>query len=139
MEAPLGKIIAGYYIGQYVQFDLSHRRISNFDKRNHSAIKEYRLRETMLRLLLFLLQNANDNAVLFKDILYHVWDRHGLQSSNQRLWQVMQLLQFRLLSLHVPHDFITFCQMTGGKGVYLKGDMIRPYYFQKKTSAADTV
>jgi len=128
---PLGKVIAGYYIGQYVQFDLNHRRISNFDKKNHSAIKEYLLRDTMLRLLLFLLQNANDNVVPLKDILYHVWDRRGLQSSSQRLWQVMQLLQLRLLSLHVPPDFITYCRTAEGKGVRLKGSMIKPYYLQK--------
>lgn len=132
----MAKIIAGYYIGQHVQFDVRHRRISNFNKKNHSAVKEYQLRDTMLRLLLFLLQNANDNVVLLKDILYHVWDSQGLQSSNQRLWQVMQLLQFRLLSLQVPPDFITFCQTPKGKGICLNGAMIKPYYFQKTTSVA---
>lgn len=128
------KVIAGYYIGKYVQLDLNYRRISNFDKKNCSAVKAYRLRDTMLRLLLFLLQNANDEVVLLKDVLYHVWDKEGLQSSSQRLWQVMQLLQFRLLALHVPHDFITFCQTAEGKGIRLKGNMIKPYYLQKTIS-----
>lgn len=123
------KLIAGYYIGQFVQFDLSHRRLSCLDPKSRSTIKEYRMRDTMTRLFLFLLQNANNKVVLKKDILYHVWDVHGLKSSNQRLWQVMQSLQLRLLSLQVPGDFIISKQTPEGTGICLNGKIIKPYYF----------
>lgn len=122
-------VIVGYYIGHHVQFDFIHRRLVNIDKRKCGFIKEHMLRDTMNRLLLFLLQNANNQAVQTSDVLYHVWDVHGLSSSNQRLWQVMQSLQFRLLSLNVPHDFVSFQRTIKGKGIYLNGDMIKPYYF----------
>ncbi|KAB8310372.1 hypothetical protein EH228_10800 [Erwinia endophytica] len=125
----MDKVIAGYYIGQHVQFDVTHRRLSCLDPKNRSLIKEYRMRDTMMRLFLFLLQNANGKVVLKKDILYHVWDSHGLKSSHQRLWQVMQSLQFRLLSLHVPGDFILTKQTIEGKGILLNGEIIKPYYF----------
>ena len=49
------------------------------------ATEFFILRDTMMRLFLYLLQNACDRIVTNEEILYHVWDLHGLKSSSQRL------------------------------------------------------
>ncbi|WP_034947287.1 hypothetical protein [Erwinia oleae] len=122
------KVLIGYYIGNNVQLDISCKKLISFDAKKR-AVRYYVLRETMLRLFLYLLQNANGKIITSEELLYNVWDLHGLKSSSQRLWQVMQALKFRLASLGVDHDFIMRIETFEMKGHILKPDMIRPYYF----------
>lgn len=118
------RILIGYYIGNNVQLDIQHKKLSSFDTK-----QGYALRPTMLRLFLYLLENASGKIVATERILHDVWDLHGLRSSNQRLWQVMQALKFRLAALGVQHDFIMRVETIEVKGFSVNADLIRPFYF----------
>lgn len=118
------RILIGYYIGNSVQLDIQHKKLSSFDNK-----KAYVLRPTMMRLFLYLLENAAGKIVTTDNILHDVWDLHSLKSSSQRLWQVMQALKFRLAALGVPHDFIMRVETTEVKGFTLNAELIRPFYF----------
>ncbi|MBK4716274.1 MULTISPECIES: winged helix-turn-helix domain-containing protein [Tenebrionibacter/Tenebrionicola group] len=122
------KILAGYYIGDNVQLDLAHRKLSSLDSKSRQ-LNSFVFRETMLRLFLYLLNHANGKIVSNEQLLYHVWDLHGLKSSSQRLWQVMQALKLRLAILGVEHDFIMRIETIQVKGYSLKPGMARPFYF----------
>ncbi|GAA3885820.1 winged helix-turn-helix domain-containing protein [Gibbsiella dentisursi] len=119
------RVLAGYYIGHDIRFELEHRKLSSIKFKG----QEYILRDTMMRLFVYLLKNANGGIVCNEDILFHVWDQHGLKSSSQRLWQVMQQLKIKMIALGAPHDFIMRVEGFNGKGYTLKSDLIRPYYF----------
>lgn len=127
------RTLIGYYIGNNVQFEVMHKNIISFDAKKR-VLKTYIFRDTMMRLFLYLLENANGKIVTNDEILYNVWDLHGLKSSSQRLWQVMQALKFRLVALGVPHDFIMRIETIELKGYKLKNDIIRPYYFYDETA-----
>ncbi|WP_227317616.1 winged helix-turn-helix domain-containing protein [Cedecea davisae] len=122
------RILIGYYIANNVQLEIAGRKLSSFDSKSRQ-LNCFVLRETMLRLFLFLLENANGKIVSNEKILYEVWDLHGLKSSSQRLWQVMQALKYRLATLGVQHDFIMRIETSEVKGYSLKNEMIRPFYF----------
>ncbi|QIU88429.1 winged helix-turn-helix domain-containing protein [Yokenella regensburgei] len=122
------KVLVGYYIDSHVHFELQHKKIIRFDSKG-KQLRCFVLRETMMRLFIYLLENASDNIVTNEQILYNVWDIYGLKSSSQRLWQVMQALKYRLAVLNVPHDFIMRVDTFEVKGYCLKKDMIRPLYF----------
>lgn len=119
------RVLAGYYIGRDIRFELEHRKLSSITFKG----QEYILRDTMMRLFVYLLKNANGKIVCNEDILFHVWDQHSLKSSSQRLWQVMQQLKIKLIALGAPHDFIMRVEGFNGKGYTLKSEIIRPYYF----------
>ncbi len=125
------RILIGYYIGNSVQLDIAHKKLSSLDSKSRQ-LRSYVLRDTMMRLFLYLLENANGKIVTNEQILYNVWDLHGLRSSSQRLWQVMQALKFRLAALGVEHDFIMRIETFEVKGHLLKQDMIRPFYFYEE-------
>ncbi|HEY1843229.1 MAG TPA: hypothetical protein VGH05_00020 [Buttiauxella sp.] len=124
------RILIGYYLGSSVRFEIIHRKVSSFDSKGRPCYS-YVLRDTMMRLFLYLLEYANGKIVTNEQILFNVWDSHGLKSSNQRMWQVMQALNFRLAKLGVPHDFIMRIETMDKKGYTLKQDIIRPFYFYK--------
>ncbi|NUU68982.1 hypothetical protein HQN64_23180 [Enterobacteriaceae bacterium BIT-l23] len=124
----MGRELIGYYIGNNVQLEIAHRKISNFDSKSRPG-NSFILRETMMRLFLYLLEYGNEKIATNEQILYHVWDLHGLKSSNQRLWQVIQALKLRLVALGVQHDFIMRIETFGVKGYTLKSELIRPFYF----------
>ncbi|CAI1873426.1 Uncharacterised protein [Serratia fonticola] len=129
-ETKMEKTIFGYYIGSDVHFDVTNKTLINV-----SAVLRIRqkksvlLRDTMFRLFLFLLENANGTIVDNSDILINVWDKHGLSSSNQRLWQVMQALKAKLSYVGVPDDFIMRVE---SKGYYVRENMITVLYSEKK-------
>ncbi|HGM5491310.1 TPA: transcriptional regulator [Serratia fonticola] len=123
------KVIFGYCIGPDVQLDLANRRLVNWSgDKNGGKLNKIILRDTMLRLFTFLLENANGSVIPNEKILINVWDKYRLRSSNQRLWQVMKELKFRLDSIGVPDDFIMRIE---SKGYYLKESMITTLYCVK--------
>lgn len=124
------RILIGYYIGNNVQLDIRHKKLSSIDTK-----RTWVLRDTMLRLFLYLLENANGKIVTTDQILYDVWDLYDLKSSSQRLWQVMQALKFRLATLGVPHDFVMRIETFEVKGYSLNAELIRPFYFYKEAVA----
>lgn len=97
-------ILFGYCI--YIHDIHIHVDLANGTIISSANAETIKLRNTMMRLFVFLIENADGNYISNKDILYHVWDRHGLKSSNQRLWQVMQFLTNRLCMAGIPTDFI---------------------------------
>ncbi|CAI2136001.1 Uncharacterised protein [Serratia quinivorans] len=80
----------------------------------------------MVRLLFFLLSRRDEEEIKIDELLFHVWDKYDLQSSSQRVWQVMQALKFRLKIMGVPDDFIT---RTDNKSYKIRGDLVTPIYF----------
>lgn len=122
------RILAGYYIGDNVKLEVASRKISGFDSRN-KQFNSFILRDTMLRLFMYMLENGNGRIITNEQLLINVWDLHGLKSSGPRLWQVMQGLKFRLAALGVPHDFIMKIETFEVKGYSLKSELIRPFYF----------
>lgn len=121
------KELVGYYIGENFQFDIMHKKVTSYDCKG-TPQKFFVMRETMMRLFVYLLQNACDRIVTTEEILYNVWDLHGLKSSSQRLWQVMQSLRFKLAMLGVSHDFIMRIETIETKGFSIKKDSVRPLF-----------
>lgn len=65
-----------------------------------------RLRSTMSRLLLYLLEKANVGLVRDEHIMKHVWEIHGLKASGPRLWQVVNDLKNKLSRVGIDNSFI---------------------------------
>ncbi|MCT4703346.1 hypothetical protein MUA02_15945 [Enterobacteriaceae bacterium H20N1] len=124
----MGKELAGYYIGENIHFELARKKLTKLDDSGR-PLNSFTFRDTMLRLFLYLLENANGNIVTNEQILFDVWDSYGLRSSSQRLWQVMQSLKFRLVMLGGPHDLILRIETFDSKGYTLKKGIVRPLYF----------
>lgn len=90
------------------------------------------LRETMFRLFLYLLENADDGIMDNTEILVNVWDKYGLSSSNQRLWQVMSGLKNKLCAVGVPEGFIMRVE---SRGYYVRKDLITVLYCERRSIA----
>lgn len=124
------KFIFGYCIGNDVHFDLSKKILVNVDPAQRARHRtQVILRDTMFRLFVYLLENANGSIIDNADILLEVWDKYGLSSSNQRLWQVVQALKEKLALVGVPGDFIMRIE---SKGYYLRESKITVLYSDKK-------
>lgn len=131
-EVNMEKTIFGYYIGKDVHLDIQNRTLINVNKNLSSRLKtQVFLRDTMLRLLTFLLDNADGNIIDNTEILINVWEAHGLSSSNQRLWQVMLGLRKKLNDVGIPDDFIMRVE---SKGYYVRESMVTILYSENKTS-----
>ncbi|EME8413589.1 TPA: winged helix-turn-helix domain-containing protein [Klebsiella oxytoca] len=65
-----------------------------------------RLRSTMSRLLLYLLEKAHIGLVRDEHIMKYVWEIHGLKASGPRLWQVVNDLKNKLSRIGIEHSFI---------------------------------
>ena len=125
------KELVGYYIGEKFQFDIQYKKVTSYDCKGNPQ-NFFIMRDTMMRLFLYLLKNACDRIVTNEEILYNVWDLHGLKSSSQRLWQVMQTLRFKLAMLGIPHDFIMRVETLEIKGYAIKRESIRPLYLMSE-------
>lgn len=124
------KFIFGYYIGNDVHFDLKKQLLVNMDPTQRARRQtQVILRDTMFRLFVYLLDHADGSIINNVDLLIEVWDKHGLCSSNQRLWQVVQALKEKLALVGVPSDFIMRIET---KGYYVKEHMITVLYSEKK-------
>lgn len=125
------KYTFGYYIGSDVHFDIQKKLLVNVNQRAQKKVQVV-LRDTMFRLFIYLLEHADGTIVDNSDTLLNVWDKYGLSSSNQRLWQVMQALKFKLNLVGIPSDFIMRVE---SKGYYVRENMITVLYSDKKTSS----
>ncbi|MGK3142562.1 winged helix-turn-helix domain-containing protein [Pantoea sp. C2G6] len=79
------------------------------------------LRKTMARVLEYLFENATVELVTDAELMEHVWDRHGLSSSTQRVWQVMSNFKSKLSFLGISDDFIL---RVSKRGYLLKNDSV---------------
>lgn len=123
------KIILGYYIGSDVHFDIKKRMLINVNASLRSGLRPQVLfRETMFRLFMYLIENANGAVINDCVLLSNVWDKYGLNSSNQRLWQVMNALKHKMKVVGMPDDFIMRVE---SKGYYVRENMIIRLYGDK--------
>jgi DNA-binding winged helix-turn-helix (wHTH) protein len=124
------KQVFGYHIEPDIYIEIAKKRVINTNFDNHLyGGKQTILRDTMFRLLLCLLENANGSIIPNSTLLSGVWDMSGLMSSNQRLWQVMQSLKSKLHLIGISDDFIFRVE---SKGYYVKESMITVLYSEKK-------
>ncbi|VEJ54092.1 Uncharacterised protein [Pragia fontium] len=124
------KKASGYYIGKDVLLDIHHNILMNLTaSHNERLIRTVKLKGTMMRLLVYLLENADNKLISNNDILVHVWDNFNLKSSSPRLWQVINLLKLKLITTGVPYDFIT---KSGNKGYTIRAELIMPIYYNEK-------
>ncbi|RRZ96986.1 helix-turn-helix domain-containing protein [Erwinia sp. 198] len=126
--------VYGYMIEPDIQVNINQSRIINIklltNEKSTSAIK---LRKTMMRLFIYLLENADNKVIGNEEILTNVWDKYGLSSSSQRLWQVMHCLRRKLSMLGIAEDFITRTEEDHVRGFCINKDRVTPiYYFDAK-------
>lgn len=122
--------VYGYMIESDIQVNISQNRIINITQlTNEKSRSVIRLRKTMMRLFIYLLENANGNVIGNEEILTHVWDNHGLSSSSQRLWQVMRCLKNKLIIMGIPEDFIIKAEKDHIKGFCINKDRVMPIYY----------
>ncbi|MBK5144202.1 winged helix-turn-helix domain-containing protein [Budviciaceae bacterium BWR-B9] len=119
----------GFLINSDIQVDIDNRRLTKVSSEGTDNVISFgaiTLKETMMRLLVYLLTHANDKAISRDEILVKVWDENNLTSSNQRLSQMIGELQSKLSIIGVPTDFITNVR---GIGYKINGYYIRPLYY----------
>jgi len=122
--------VYGYMIESDIQVNISQNRIINITQlTNEKSRSVIRLRKTMMRLFIYLLENANGNVIGNEEILTNVWDNHGLSSSSQRLWQVMRCLKNKLIMMGIPEDFIIKAEKNHIKGFCINKDRVMPIYY----------
>ncbi|OQV39248.1 helix-turn-helix domain-containing protein [Pantoea vagans] len=89
------------------------------------------LRKTMSHVLEYLFENATVDVVTDSELMENVWDRHGLSSSTQRVWQVMSNLKSKLFFLGLSDDVIL---RVSKKGYLLKSDSVERLFSSRITS-----
>lgn len=85
------------------------------------------LRQTMFRLLEFLLEKGNSGLLRDEIIMKSVWEAYGLKASAPRLWQVISELKKRLCGLGVDKDFIMRVE---GRGYMVNTAGYEPVYIR---------
>lgn len=88
------------------------------------------LRKTMSHVLEYLFENATVDVVTDSELMENVWDKHGLSSSTQRVWQVMSNLKSKLFFLGLSDDVIL---RVSKKGYLLKGDSVERLFSSRIT------
>ncbi|MEN0581395.1 hypothetical protein AAIG39_20670 [Phytobacter palmae] len=130
----MNKEIFGYHIFPDIYFELEKKSLINVSQKHMTQrTNVVFLRDTMFRLLVFILENAGEGIIYDATILLEVWDRYGLSSSNQRLWQVMSALKNKLRMTNAPEDLI---MRVDSKGFFVRKDLITVLYCDKKTKKA---
>lgn len=89
------------------------------------------LRKTMSHVLEYLFENATVDVFTDSELMENVWDRHGLSSSTQRVWQVMSNLKSKLFFLGLSDDVIL---RVSKKGYLLKSDSVERLFSSRITS-----
>lgn len=119
----------GYRIGCDVYVDIPYKRIVylSSDKKHVNPQVIY-LRKTMMRLLIYILDNAQSHIVSDEDIMINVWDAQGLSSSRQRLWQVINELSKKFSALGIGTDFILRVK---NQGYTINKDIITLFYCKR--------
>ncbi|CAM4216581.1 winged helix-turn-helix domain-containing protein [Serratia silvae] len=130
-----GLLLFGYIINNEYQVDIksgSVIKLYNTIEYHHHGDERFtnylRLRETMLRLLTYLLAHASSGYVSNQELLVQVWENYNLSSSTTRLTQVVAELKARLSKIDIADDFIKTAR---GKGYTLRGASITPLYIKK--------
>lgn len=121
--------VFGYVIENDIQVNIIQNRVINISQlsRNNSSVVQ--MRKTMMRLFIYLLENAEGQIIQREDILLNVWDKYGLSSSSQRLWQVMQCLRKKLSQIGLSEDFITRVEKGPQRGYQIAGNKVRAIYY----------
>lgn len=89
--------------------------------------KHIYLRQTMFRLLEFLLERGRSGLLRDDTIMRAVWEAYGLRASAPRLWQVMNELKKKLNVLGVDEDFIMRVE---GRGYMVNTSGYEPVYIR---------
>ncbi|OMQ21373.1 winged helix-turn-helix domain-containing protein [Serratia oryzae] len=125
-------MLFGYVVNDEFQVDIKsgsviklYNTIEYNSHYDHRFSNYFKLRETMMRLLVYLLENASLGYVSNKDILVNVWENYNLSSSSTRLTQVISELKTRLATIGIDDSFI---KASRGKGYTLQGALIVPLY-----------
>ncbi len=133
MDIQKAKVL-GYLIESDIQVNIAYNSLINIkrlilEKKMDVLI----LRKTMMRMFIYLLEDANGSVIGSEDILTNVWDKYGLSSSSQRLWQVMRSLKNKISSVGVSEDFITRSEAGNIRGFSVSPCKVTPiYYFDTK-------
>jgi DNA-binding winged helix-turn-helix (wHTH) protein len=121
----------GYIINNEFQVDIqsgSVIKLYNTMEYGDERFTNYlKLRETMLRLLTYLLAHASSGYVSNQELLVQVWENYYLSSSTTRLTQVVAELKARLSKIGIASDFI---KSSRGKGYTLRGASVTPLYIK---------
>lgn len=130
-----GLLLFGYVINDEFQVDIKSGSVIKlyntieYHLHGDERFSNYlRLRETMLRLLTYLLAHASSGYVSNQELLIQVWENYNLSSSTTRLTQVIYELKARLGKIGIADDFI---KSSRGKGYTLRGASVTPLYIKK--------
>ncbi|SFD41639.1 winged helix-turn-helix domain-containing protein [Pragia fontium] len=121
----------GFLIGSDIQVDIDNKRLIRISSENSYKILNLSavvLKDTVMKLLIFLLTHASDHIVSNEEILQKVWEENNLSSSNQRLWQVVTELKEKLSLIGMPQDFIINRR---GEGYKINSTRITPLYYKQ--------
>ena len=126
----MNKVLFGYYIGQDIQLDIIHKHLINTSGRVKPGKRErISLRDTKLRLLMYLLAYGDKGVITTQRLMVNVWDKYGLRSSAPRLWQVMQDLKLTLSSMGIEDNFIS---RVDNKGYRVNMDIVMTLYYESR-------
>ncbi|NBJ36917.1 helix-turn-helix domain-containing protein [Serratia fonticola] len=122
----------GFLINNDIQLDIANRRLTRIYTTSDKSVffATVTLNETMVRLLVCLLENARHQEVSKEHIIKSVWDEQDHFSSNQRLWQVIKELKLKLEAIGLPRDFIFAIK---GIGYSLSNKVITPLLYEHVT------
>lgn len=121
----------GFIIDNDIQLDIANRRlvrIYSVETERSILFGVVSLNDTMVRLLVFLLQHGqdHDNKMTKDDILKNVWEVNDRAASSQRLWQAIKELRLKLSSIGLPSDFIINVR---GVGYSLGNHTVTPLFY----------
>lgn len=121
----------GFIIDNDIQLDIANRRlvrIYSVETERSILFGVVSLNDTMVRLLVFLLQHGqdHDNKMTKDDILKNVWEVNDRAASSQRLWQAIKELRLKLSSIGLPSDFIINVR---GAGYSLGNHTVTPLFY----------
>lgn len=83
------------------------------------------LRDTMGKLLYYLILHADKEVITDDDLLRNIWEKNGLSGTHSRLWQVMKNLNRNINELGIENDLF---MRVRGKGYYVSGGKVTPLY-----------
>ena len=99
----------GYLINNNILFEINGKKLIQYEmgcQKQPFCFKVVVLGETQTRLLIFFLENRKSGLVDKNAIMENVWDKFGLSSSSQRLWQTINELRKTLSYFGIDDDFI---------------------------------
>ncbi|WP_431223618.1 winged helix-turn-helix domain-containing protein [Serratia sp. L9] len=129
-------LLFGYVVNNEFQVDIKSGSVIKlyntieFGSHSEDRFTNFlKLRETMMRLLTYLLAHAKSGYISNQELLVQVWENYNLSSSTTRLTQVISELKARLERIGIDDNFI---QASRGKGYTLRGATIIPLYMKAK-------